>query len=288
MTTISIFCKSYRNDLERAVKLVESIRKHNVDSLPIYISVPGSDLETFRERIGTDITWLTDEEIIGSNPDIDLKKYAALAGQHSQQIVKAEFWRINPAENYVCVDSDMRFIRDFFRTDFLSPDGQPYTILHEGKAFLEFCLSNRLNDTIANFEQTAQTMQQRFNRNGPLYNFGPFPVIWSAKVWRTLAAALHSEGSNILDAIVTHPHEASWYGETLLKYRPIELLPKEPVFKAYLFLEEYERDQRARVTEQTLARLYLGVVYQSNWYPKRLQPLKRLAYKIKRYLKNHV
>ena len=287
MTTISIFCKSYRNDLERAVKLVESIRKHNVDSLPIYISVPGSDLETFRERIGTDITWLTDEEIIGSNPDIDLNKYIALAGQHSQQIVKAEFWRINPAENYVCVDSDMRFIRNFSRTDFLSPDGQPYTILHEGKAFLEFCLSNRLNDTIANFEQTAQTMQQRFNRNGPLYNFGPFPVIWSAKVWRTLAAVLHNEGSNILDAIVTYPHEASWYGETLLKYRPIELLPKEPVFKAYLFLEEYERDQRARITEQTLAQLYLGVVYQSNWYPKRLQPLKRLAYKIKRYLKNH-
>lgn len=288
MSSISIFCKSYRNDLERVVKLAESIRKFNADSLPIYISVPSNDLAVFRERVGSDINWLTDEQIIGSNPDIDLNKYLALAGQHSQQIVKAEFWRMNPAENYVCVDSDMRFIRDFYRTDFLSSDGQPYTILHEGKAFLEFCLSNQLGDVIANFEQTARTMQQHFNRDGPLYNFGPFPVIWSAKVWRTLADALRSEGSNILDAIVSHPHEASWYGETLLKYRPIALLPKEPVFKAYLFLEEYERDQRARITEQELARLYLGVVYQSNWYPKRLQPLKRLAYKIKRQLKNHV
>ncbi|MFZ2525460.1 MAG: DUF6492 family protein [Candidatus Ferrigenium altingense] len=288
MSSISIFCKSYRNDLERVVKLVESIRRFNVNSLPLYIAVPRSDLEIFRERIGTDITWLTDEEIIGSNPDIDLNKYLALAGQHSQQIVKAEFWRINPADNYVCVDSDMRFIRNFYRTDFLSSDGQPYTILHEGKAFLEFCLSNKLGDVIANFEQTAQTMQQRFNRDGPLYNFGPFPVIWNAKVWRMLADTLHSDGSNILDALISHPHEASWYGETLLKYRPIALLPKEPVFKAYLFLEEYERDQRARITEQELARLYLGVVYQSNWYPKRLQPLKRLAYKIKRRLKNHL
>ena len=288
MSTITIFCKSYRNDLERAVKLVESLRKFNADSLPLYISVPASDLNIFRERIGTDITWLTDEEIIGSNPDINQDKYRALPGQLSQQIVKAEFWRINPAENYVCVDSDMRFIRNFYQTDFLSPDGTPYTILHEGKAFLEFCLSSRLDDVIENFEETARSMQQRFQRNGPLYNFGPFPVIWSAKVWSTLAAVLHNEGSNLLDAIVAYPHEASWYGETLLKYRPIELLPKEPVFKAYLFLEEYERDLRAGMDEAALARLYLGVVYQSNWYPKRLQPLKRLAYKIKRQLKKHL
>ena len=99
--------------MERAVKLVEGIRKYNMDSLPLYISVPSSDLEIFRNRIGMDITWLTDEEIVGSNQDIDLNKYMTLPGQHSQQIVKAEFWRINPAENYVCVDSDMRFIRNF-------------------------------------------------------------------------------------------------------------------------------------------------------------------------------
>jgi hypothetical protein len=181
----------------------------------------------------------------------------------------------------------MRFIRTFYESDFLTPDGRPYTILHEGKAFLEFCLSHKLHNTIADFENTALIMQRRFNRIGPLYNFGPFPVIWSAKVWRTLASTLTAEGINILDAIADYPHEASWYGEAVLKYRPIELLPKEPVFKAYLFLEEFERDQSSGIVEQTLAQLYLGVVYQSNWYPKRLQPIKRFAYKIKRHLQQY-
>jgi hypothetical protein len=41
------------------------------------------------------------------------------------------------------------------------------------------------------------------------------------------------------------------------------------------------------VNEQLLADFYLGVVYQSNWYPKRLQPLKKFAYKLKRLLGRH-
>jgi hypothetical protein len=73
----------------------------------------------------------------------------------------------------------------------------------------------------------------------------------------------------------------------LLKYRPIPLLPREPIFKAYLYFEEYERDQRDGMTEAELARFYLGVVYQSNWYPHRLKFLKRIAYKLKRRLQRY-
>lgn len=284
MPKISIFCKSYINDLERVVLLVESIRKYNRDSIPLYISVPLQDLDIFKNRIGKDLIWLSDEDIIKTNPSISLPQYLELPGQLSQQIVKAEFWRINPAENYVCVDSDMRFIRDFSTQDFLSPDGTPYTILHEGKNLMEYWTARSLHQPLNDFTNTARVMQQRFGRSGPLYNFGPFPVIWNAQVWRQLSDMLSSEYSNILKALIAYPHEASWYGETLLKFQSIKLLPKEPVFKAYLFLEDYERDLHLKINEQLLANFYLGVVYQSNWHPKRLQPLKKLAYKFKRLL----
>lgn len=287
MHNISIFCKSYINDLDRVATLVESIQKYNFDAIPLFISVPRLDLDAFKNRIGNDLTWLTDEEIIEANPNTLLSAYLGLPGQLSQQIVKAEFWRINPVENYLCVDSDMRFIRDFSTQDFVSPDGVLYTILHEGKDLLEFWAASHLHQPLNDFVNTARVMQQRFGRSGPLYNFGPFPVIWSAKVWQRLSDMLDSEGSNILKALVTHPHEASWYGETLLKFQPIRFLPKEPIFKAYLFLEDYERDQRLNLNEQLLANFYLGVVYQSNWYPKRLQPLKKFAYKVKRLLGRH-
>jgi hypothetical protein len=288
MTDISILCKSYRNDLERAVVMVESVRRFNRDSLPLYISVPRGDLDLFKSRIGTDgINWLADEDIIGANPAIDLNTYLALPGHISQQIVKAEFWRVNPCENCVCIDSDSRFIRDFFAHDFLSAEGHPYTILHEGKPFMVFCMASGIQETELYFETMSDEMKRYFGRQGPSYSYNPFPVIWSNKVWRALLAKLEEEKINMLDAIVVHPYESSWYGEALLKYRPIPLLPKEPIFKAYLYLEEYEDDRKLGVDETMLAQFYLGVVYQSNWYPRRLQLLKRIAYKIKRRMQRY-
>lgn len=288
MTDISIFCKSYRNDLERAVAMAESVRRFNRDSLPLYISVPEGDLDLFRNRIGTDgVNWLADEDIIGANPAIDRNAYLALPGHISQQIVKAEFWRVNPCENSVCIDSDSRFIRDFFTHDFLSAEGHPYTILFEGKPFMLFCLASGARETELYFEAMSNEMRGCFGRQGPSYSYNPFPVIWSNKVWQALLPKLEGEGISILDAIVAHPYESSWYGEALLKYHPIPLLPKEPVFRAYLYLEEYEHDRKLGIDEAMLAQFYLGVVYQSNWYPRRLQPLKRVAYKIKRYLQRY-
>jgi len=286
VSDISIFCKSYRDDLERAADLVETLRRFNRNSLALYISVPKTDLASFKARIGAvDVNWVSDEDVVAANSAIDLGAYSKLPGQLRQQIVKAEFWRINPAGNYFCVDSDSRFIRDFSASDFLSPDGTPYTVLHEGKAILEASLINGIDEAIPAFEAAARRMQEKFGRTGPLYNFGPFPVVWSAKVWRALLSRLEAENTTILEAIAAYPYEASWYGETLLKYRPVALLPRDPIFKAYLYLEDYERDRRAGVDEQALAQFYLGVVYQSNWYPKRLQPLKRLAYKAKRQIR---
>jgi hypothetical protein len=288
MSDISIFCKSYRGDLKRAAYMAQSVRHFNRNKLSFYISVPQQDLELFRAYIdGGGINWLCDEDIISSNPLISLEAYRALPGHISQQIVKAEFWRVNSKANCVCIDSDSRFIRDFYASDFLSPEGHPYTVLFEGKPYLQFCLSHGITETERFFEKMSQEMRDCFERIGPSYQFNPFPVIWSRKVWEALAVKLEAEGSNILEAIVAHPYESSWYGEALLRYQPIPLLPKEPIFKAYLYYEEYEQDRRDGITEEMLARFYLGVVYQSNWYPHRLQLLKRLAYKLKRRLQRY-
>lgn len=288
MSDIVIFCKSYHRDLERAVVMAGSVRRFNRDGLPLYISVPAGDMAMFRQRIGTEgINWLCDEDVIRANPALDLDVYRALPGHISQQIVKAEFWRVNPAPNCVCIDSDSRFIRDFCTRDFLAPDGAPYTILHESKPFMAFCLTHGVRETERHFEAMCEDMRKVFGRDGPSYAFNPFPVIWNDKVWQALATQLETEGSDIMQAIVTHPYESSWYGEALLKHRPIPLQPREPIFKAYLYFEEYERDKCDGMTEDMLAKFYLGVVYQSNWYPHRLKLLKRLAYKLKRRLQRY-
>jgi hypothetical protein len=266
--------------------LVKSVRQFNHDGLPFYISVPNDDLKLFQNRMSNEsIIFVTDEEIIRANPDLDINAYKSLPGHLSQQIVKSEFWRINPEGNYICVDSDSRFIRKFSAQDFLSPDGNPYTVLHEGKDYLTFCTAHRIENAEQSFRDTALAMQCFFGRKGPLYNFGPFPVIWNRNVWQALSLFLANRGETIVDAILHLPHEASWYGETLLRLQTIPLIPIEPVFKAYLHYEQFEYDQKIGISEKVLSQYFSGVVYQSNWYPKRLQPLKKLSYKIKRQLK---
>ena len=104
--------------------------------------------------------------------------------------------------------------------------------------------------------------------------------------WKTLAENFLSvKGWSMFDAIQFHPHEATWYGEALLNYGAIPVHPREPLFKAYLYLEEYEADRQIGITTEILARDYLGVVYQSNWYPKRLGMGKNLAYKAKKMIR---
>lgn len=286
MSTISIFCKSYFGDLERAALLVRSVGCFNRDGLSFYMSVPADDLPLFKDRFKDErVILLRDEDIIAANPDIVADVYRSLPGHLSQQIVKSEFWRINPAENYLCVDSDSRFIREFTANDFLAPDGTPYTVLHEDKDYQAFCTAFEIEDAGQNFKQTAIAMQRRFGRSGPLYNFGPFPVVWSRKVWQAFDSALKNRGESIIDAILAMPHEASWYGETLLAHQTIPLIPIEPLFKAYLYYEQFEHDQKHNISENLLSRYYLGVVYQSNWHPKRTLLHKKISYKIKRHLK---
>src|SRR3990172_1751672 len=118
-----LFCKSYRQDLRRAVQLCRSVHEFNRDSIPFYLSVPAEDRDAFAESLkGLDVALIADPEIVGKNPRIEVDRLAKLPGGKAQQIVKAEFWRYGAAENYLCLDSDSYFLRDFRRVDFISPD----------------------------------------------------------------------------------------------------------------------------------------------------------------------
>jgi hypothetical protein len=170
--------------------------------------------------------------------------------------------------------------------DFVAPDGLPYTVMHEDKSYAHFCLTHNLERSNVDFIKLKQRFMEYFGRNGVDYNFGPFPVIWNAKVWKDLESQmLIPNGMNLFDAICLIPSEGFWYGEALLKFNSIPVKPRAPLFKAYLYFEEYEEDVRVGSNENVLAKNYLGVVYQSNWYPKRLRFFNRLAYKLKSRLR---
>lgn len=292
MKEIVLYCKSYHRDVLRAAKLADSVRRHNTTGLPFFLSCPASDLALFKNTIGNEgVTFLTDEEIIAANPDIDKKKFDTLPGTVTQQIVKSEFWRLGACESYLCLDSDSYFIRDFNRDNFLTPSGMPYTVMNQSLELRLFGVLHGHAKIARNIDADCRTIMDILGRTGRHYDFGPLPVVWSRRVWSDLAEKfLQPKGMSFLDAMVLYPSEMRWYGEALLKYRSVELWPVETLFRCYHYEDQFRDAGKAGETDEVLSQVYLGVCSQSNW-DKELeygQNKKSLPSRIVRFIKRRI
>ena len=118
MAYAGLFCKSFRRDLGRFVRLFESVLAHDLDRMPFVLSVPKEDEALFRGRLGNGagrLEIVTDEQILGR---------ASRPGWRGQQVVKLEAWRFRFADVFLVLDSDFFFVRDFGAAD-LVENGRP-------------------------------------------------------------------------------------------------------------------------------------------------------------------
>ena len=290
MHNLVLYCKSYRNDLLRLERLVTSIQQFNADSIPLYISVPEQDFSLFEARIAVqNVHLIKDEDILCANPRIDVAKVMELPGGLSQQIVKSEFWRLAISTTYVCMDSDCVFIRPFYLDDFISPDGYPYTVMHESKEFLQFAVNHGDDDIYNSYHSLRAQLAQIVGRKGRDFDFGPVPVIWNSQVWRSLDTLfLQPKNLNFYDAILLLPSEILWYGEAMLKYQPVPLVPIEPLFKVYHTELQFISGQEQGESIERITKNYLGVCYQSNWQREFDLDQKSLASRAARWIRKQV
>ena len=91
-------------------------------------------------------------------------------------------------------------------------------------------------------------------------------MVWHRAVWESLDAQyLKPKGLSFMDAILLAPLESRWYGEALLKFHAIQLLPCEPFFRVYHYAWQKDLDSRLGISNEQLAQIYSGVIYQSSW-----------------------
>jgi hypothetical protein len=251
----------------RLKRLLESINQFNADHLDFYISTPNADKDLLEKTLGRDgYIWVADEDIVSANPNADIAKYKDMPGRLSQQIIKSEFWRLMYAENYLCLDSDSLFIRNFYKADFLSVDGTPYTVIHQNKEFFQLAINRDQEKVKEDLRSEAKHVQALFERQGPNFYCAPAPFIWSAKVWQSLEVEyLDPRGISLWDFISPKIPETLIYGEALLKYRAIPLVAIEPLFRTYHYDWQYFLMRRLGETAAKVAQNYLGIIYQSAW-----------------------
>lgn len=262
-----LYCCSFSKDLNRIRRLLQSIQRHNAEKLQTFISAPAKDLELFkRELSGYDFTLVNEEDIIRRNPRIDMALLYQKPGGIQQQVIKSEFWRLDISDNYLVLDSDCIFIRDFGLADFMAEDNVPYSIIHEGKDVLQATERFGPRYVRHGFMANRTPIRDIMDSKGVVYDYGGAPFLWSRKVWEALDMNfLQPNQMSFLDAVLKCESELTWYGESLMKYRPFPLYPREQLFRHYHYEHQYWQDRKLGYTEDILRKDYLGVVYQSNW-----------------------
>jgi hypothetical protein len=267
LNDIVLYCKSYRKDFLRLKRLLASIEQFNRDEIPFYVSTPEADKELLLQVVGSNgYHWVSDESIIVANPRVALGLTSSIPEGLAQAIIKSEFWRLSIAANYLCIDSDSIFIRDFCKADFVAPDGDPYTVLHQNKELFQMATNRGHLKVERDLQAEAERVQTLFGRIGPQYYCAPAPFIWSAKVWQSLDQAyLIPKSITLWDEVTPQHPETLIYGEALLKYQAIPIRAIEPLFRVYHYDWQYYLCKRLGETTEKLKQNFMGVIYQSNW-----------------------
>lgn len=279
MEKIVLFVKTYKNDLEAFTILLNSINEHNKDQIKIFVSVNDEDFTLFNNNFSSfNINLIKDSDIVTcelKNPWI------------YQQIIKSQLQKINIAENYVCLDSDSYFIKDFYESDFMIDD-EPYTVIHQQKELFSWLSINHkhiVDDPRNYFEDINKKIMSKVGRKGICYDYGPSPTIWSNKVWKSFEEDfLKPNNIDFVDLIHEYPSEFTWYGEWLLKSKAIPLFPKEPLFKVFHYKKQYHDFIKEGHSKESIKENYLGIVMQSNWNKSRQSFFSNLFPKIKKIL----
>ncbi len=251
----------------RLKRLLGSISQYNVEKIPFYISTPLADRDLLTELVGNvGYVWVSDESILQANSSTPRDLQDKASGSLAQQIIKSEFWRLGLCVNYVCLDSDCIFIKDFYFSDFMAIDGNPYTVIYQNKEYFQLAIDRGYTKAPANLKAEGDRVKALFGRNGPNYYCPCPPFIWSTKVWKSLDDEyLKPKGFNFWDICTPDHPETLIYLEALLNFRAIPLHPIEQLFRIYYYDWHCFLLRRLGESPAKLKENYLGLIYQSSW-----------------------
>ena len=262
MTTFAILIKSYRDDHEYVQRLLASIRRHNRDGIPTYIVVPDQDTELFAEFQALDVEVLSEESLARHLVREDAA--GLTAGYLNQEIVKLAFWELGLADNYLCVDSDAEFIRDFYLHDFMATPDTPFTFMSEDSELQ--CEPDYYRETWVPRLAKLEKVREAIGYRGPWLRTVHGHAVFSSAALRSFAEDfLTPRGWKYRDAVELCPYEPTWYTTWVLHATPISVYPREPIFKTFHNAGQHLDYVLRGVTDADLARGFVGVVVNSNY-----------------------
>jgi len=262
MAELALLVKSYAGDFEYASRLVKSINVHNVDSLPVFIVVPEAARKQFGVFASEKITILGEDLLSSHLVHEDTAGFSP--GYINQEIIKLAFWELGLCDNYLCVDSDAEFIRDFGRADFMARPGVPFTFLTEDRELQ--AEPGYFVDTWQTRIKSLEKIRAEIGYQGRWLLTVHGHAVFSAAVLTSFVNDfLRPRGWDYKDALALSPYEPTWYNTWLLHTSVIEIVPREPVVKTFHNSTQHLDYVLREVKTEDISRGYVAVVVNSNY-----------------------
>lgn len=261
MDELVFFCKTTPKDFHHLVKLSKSIQKYNIDNIPVYICTREENYENLATLLNEfRFNFISEEEILKSAGLEHLED-----NWITQQIVKLLFSTKGNCKNYLCLDSDSYFIRNFYISDFIIK-GIALFQIHQQKDLFEWALEypEFYNKIKSYYISIRKPVMDYFKRAGEFYDFGPAPILFNSEICIELIEHWRKSDLTIEKAFIISPSEFTWYGEFILYKKTSHILPRQPFFKVFHYAEQY-LDFTGKIPLSELDKEYLGVVLQSTW-----------------------
>ena len=268
MKTFAMYCKTYIGDIEPLKVMLDSFKRHNKQNIEMYVSCPRDDMEKFRCFGDKTVHILADEDYDFSYYHRGGTKYGFSIGYFHQEICKLAFWETGLCENYLCIDSDGVFIRDFEVSDFMWNEEVPYTVLMMDK---DLSVEKQYQSYWDWRKEKIMEIYQFLElENLPFRTCHGFQIM-NARVLKALKEYLGKRDMGYSDAIELSPFEFSWYNCAALKFNEIPIIAVEPYFKYFHNRTEYKNARRMNIGIHDWSRAYIGIVMNSNWNKKHRQ-----------------
>lgn len=257
MDNLVFLIKSHFPHLNHTKQLIETTSQHNKDNIPVYLSIPKSQENIFKDNIDTTLcNIIFDEDIIKG----DLNQ-----NWFTQQLVKMKFSETGLCNNYLWIDADSYFIKDFYIFDFMFDEKTPYTTIHENKDLFQWMATqgNLLDNVKNSYIIDRDKVRNIFGRSGKYYDW-TCPNLWSVKVFEHMKEHYLTPNNLTFEDLLSYvPGELIWYGEYLLASEAIRIVPCESWFKPFHYLQQMIDYKQQGNTEYTLSKNFLGIVMPS-------------------------
>ena len=234
---LAIMNKSFKRDLERSVVLYKSFEKYflGADKTPFYIVIPARDWDLFTDKFknlkeNNEIKnlpqFITEQEVFErcNEPDVSQD------GNMAQQVVKLCFGATKIAKNYIMMDSDNYFTKNFnpevlFENNTLKTFAWKMTneVIEKNKNYMvNHCYTEpilRNPKVISAYDMNLFIKEFFGNKNKEFFGFVISPQLFNSDALSRMKEFIDKKGGYKISTIIhLIPFEMQWYGEYILQH----------------------------------------------------------------------